>query len=62
MAVVLVHVKRRKKLKGVREWGSGFMDLGDVSTGAGEPAKLKEEALNRTRNFHRKRFLENNCV
>ena len=48
--------------KGVREWGSGFVDSGVASTRADEPAKLKEGDLNRPRYFHRKRFLENNCV
>ena len=48
--------------KGVRERGSGFVDSGVADTGADEPAKLKEEDLNRPTNFHRKRFLQNNCV
>ena len=48
--------------KGVREWGLGFMYLGVAGTGADEPTKLKEGDLNRHRYFHRKRFLENNCV
>ena len=48
--------------KGVREWGSGFVDSGVADTGADETTKLKEEDLNRPRYFHRKRFLENNCV
>ena len=48
--------------KGVREWGSGFVDSGVFGTRADEPAKLKEGDLNRPRYFHRKRFLESNCV
>ena len=48
--------------KGVREWGSGFVDSGVAGTRADEPAKLKEGDLNRPRYFHRKRFLENNYV
>ena len=38
------------------------MDSGVAGTGADEPAKLKEGDLNRPKYFHRKRFLENNCV
>ena len=48
--------------KGVREWGLGFVDSGVAGTGADDPAKLNEGDLNRPRYFHRKRFLENNCV
>ena len=48
--------------KGVREWVSGFVDSGVADTGVDEPVKLKEEDLNRPRIFHRKRFLQNNCV
>ena len=42
--------------------GSGFVDSGVAGTGADEPAKLKQGDLNRPTYFHRKRFLENNCV
>ena len=48
--------------KGVREWGSVFVDSEVAGTRADEPAKLKEGDLNRPRYFHRKRFLENNFV
>ena len=34
------------------------MDSGVAGTGADKSAKLKEEDLNRPRNFHRKRFLQ----
>jgi hypothetical protein len=34
------------------------VDSGVAGTGADEPAKLKEEDLNRPRIFHRKRFLQ----
>ena len=48
--------------EGVQEWGSGFVDSGVADTRADEPAKLMEEDLNIPRNFHRKRFLQNNRV
>ena len=39
------------------------MDSGVAGTGADKSAKLKEEDLNRPRNFHRKRFLQKKlCV
>ena len=44
--------------KGVQEWGSGFVDSGVAGTKADEPTKLEEEDLNRTTNFHHKRFLQ----
>ena len=47
--------------EGGAEWGSGFVDSGVAGTRADELAKLEGD-LNRPRYFHRKRFLENNCV
>ena len=57
-----VFPRRHLCKKGVSEWGLGFVDSGVAGTGADEPVKLKEGDINRSRYFHRKRFLENNCV
>ena len=51
---VLIQLSCHICKKGVREWGSGIVDSGVAGTGADEPTKLKEEDLNRPRNFHRK--------